>query len=163
MDLLPTASQHKSNSALPLNLYPDNEDSRFLWNTGNFYHTCTIQCPIPEENSLYATILRISYLVLYDLNVVKWFWYELIPLPEDQAGGKDDSKEVKKDKEMPMDVEGEDDYSEVMNDPDFLQSVLENLPGVDPQSEAIRQAVGSLSKDKKDRKDEDKHKSSKKW
>lgn len=82
---------------------------------------------------------------------------------EDQAGGKGDSKEVKKDKEMPMDVEGEDDYSEVMNDPDFLQSVLENLPGVDPQSEAIRQAVGSLSKDKKDRKDEDKHKSSKKW
>lgn len=81
---------------------------------------------------------------------------------QDQAGGKDDSKEVKKDKEMPMDVEGEDDYSEVMNDPDFLQSVLENLPGVDPQSEAIRQAVGSLSKDKKDRKDEDKHKSSKK-
>lgn len=77
---------------------------------------------------------------------------------QDQAGGKDDSKEVKKDKEMPMDVEGEDDYSEVMNDPDFLQSVLENLPGVDPQSEAIRQAVGSLSKDKKDRKDEDKHK-----
>jgi len=81
---------------------------------------------------------------------------------QDQAGGKDDSKEVKKDKEMPMDVEGEEDYSEVMNDPDFLQSVLENLPGVDPQSEAIRQAVGSLSKDKKDRKDEDKHKSSKK-
>lgn len=81
---------------------------------------------------------------------------------QDQAGGKDDSKEVKKDKEIPMDVEGEDDYSEVMNDPDFLQSVLENLPGVDPQSEAIRQAVGSLSKDKKDRKDEDKHKSSKK-
>jgi 26S proteasome regulatory subunit N10 len=40
--------------------------------------------------------------------------------------------------------------------------VLENLPGVDPQSEAIRQAVGSLSKEKKDRKDEDKDKSSKK-
>ncbi|GFG34380.1 hypothetical protein Cfor_10810 [Coptotermes formosanus] len=81
---------------------------------------------------------------------------------QDQAGGKDDSKELKKDKEIPMEVEGEEDYSEVMNDPDFLQSVLENLPGVDPQSEAIRQAVGSLSKDKKDRKDEDKHKSSKK-
>lgn len=81
---------------------------------------------------------------------------------QDQAGGKGDSKELKKDKAIPMEVEVEEDYSEVMNDPDFLQSVLENLPGVDPQSDTIRQAVGSLSKDKKDRKDEDKHKSSKK-
>ncbi|XP_023702773.1 26S proteasome non-ATPase regulatory subunit 4 isoform X2 [Cryptotermes secundus] len=79
-----------------------------------------------------------------------------------QAGGKEDKKEVKKETEIPMEVEGEEDYSEVMNDPEFLQSVLENLPGVDPQSEAIRQAVGSLSKEKKDRKDEDKDKSSKK-
>lgn len=53
-----------------------------------------------------------------------------------------------------MDVEGDEDYSEVMNDPAFLQSVLENLPGVDPQSEAIRQAVGSLKDKKKDDKDE---------
>lgn len=52
-----------------------------------------------------------------------------------------------------MEVE---DYSEVMNDPAFLQSVLENLPGVDPQSEAVRQAVGSLNKDKD--KDKDKTK-----
>ncbi|XP_066991560.1 26S proteasome non-ATPase regulatory subunit 4 isoform X2 [Anabrus simplex] len=63
-------------------------------------------------------------------------------------------------KETPMEVEGDEDYSEVMNDPEFLQSVLENLPGVDPQSEAIRQAVGNLSKDKdkKERKDEEKDK-----
>lgn len=84
---------------------------------------------------------------------------------EDQAGGKDDTavkKEVQKAKEIPMEVEGDEDYSEVMNDPEFLQSVLENLPGVDPQSEAVRQAVGSLSKEKKDRKDEDKDKSSRK-
>lgn len=40
----------------------------------------------------------------------------------------------------------EDDYSEAMNDPAFLQSVLENLPGVDPQSDAVRQAVGAMSK-----------------
>jgi len=39
----------------------------------------------------------------------------------------------------------DDDYSEVMNDPAFLQSVLENLPGVDPQSDAIKDAVSSLS------------------
>ncbi|XP_071442879.1 26S proteasome non-ATPase regulatory subunit 4 isoform X2 [Hetaerina americana] len=57
--------------------------------------------------------------------------------------------------ETPMEVEvsgsddaagdGEDDISEVMSDPAFLQSVLENLPGVDPQSEAVRQAVGHVS------------------
>ncbi|CAG9854671.1 unnamed protein product [Phyllotreta striolata] len=61
-------------------------------------------------------------------------------------------------KDEPMEVEADDDYSEVMNDPAFLQSVLENLPGVDPQSEAIRQAVGSLKDKKKDDKSDDKHK-----
>ncbi|XP_008198942.1 26S proteasome non-ATPase regulatory subunit 4 isoform X1 [Tribolium castaneum] len=60
-------------------------------------------------------------------------------------------------KEEPMEVEGDEDYSEVMNDPAFLQSVLENLPGVDPQSEAVRQAVGNL-KDKKKEDKEDKQK-----
>ncbi|PIO14961.1 hypothetical protein AB205_0220500, partial [Aquarana catesbeiana] len=54
----------------------------------------------------------------------------------------------------------EDDY-DVMQDPEFLQSVLENLPGVDPNNEAIRNAMGSLasqsSKDnKKDKKEEEK-------
>jgi 26S proteasome regulatory subunit N10 len=46
-------------------------------------------------------------------------------------------------------MEVDEDYNEVITDPAFLQSVLENLPGVDPQSEAIRDAVGSLNKDKK--------------
>ncbi|XP_060523814.1 26S proteasome non-ATPase regulatory subunit 4 [Cylas formicarius] len=59
-------------------------------------------------------------------------------------------------KDEPMEVEGDEDYSEVMNDPAFLQSVLENLPGVDPQSEAVRQAVGSLKDKKKDEKSEEK-------
>uniref|UniRef100_A0A2K5R349 VWFA domain-containing protein n=1 Tax=Cebus imitator TaxID=2715852 RepID=A0A2K5R349_CEBIM len=54
----------------------------------------------------------------------------------------------------------EDDY-DVMQDPEFLQSVLENLPGVDPNSEAIRNAMGSLASqatkdDKQDKKEEDK-------
>ncbi|KAJ8000323.1 hypothetical protein DPEC_G00203640 [Dallia pectoralis] len=47
----------------------------------------------------------------------------------------------------PMDTETakeEDDY-DVMQDPEFLQSVLENLPGVDPNNEAIRNAMGSLA------------------
>ncbi|XP_063906224.1 26S proteasome non-ATPase regulatory subunit 4 isoform X1 [Zophobas morio] len=57
-------------------------------------------------------------------------------------------------KEEPMEVEADEDYSEVMNDPAFLQSVLENLPGVDPQSEAVRQAVGSLKDKKKEEKDD---------
>ncbi|XP_068518676.1 putative PIP5K1A and PSMD4-like protein [Anas acuta] len=52
----------------------------------------------------------------------------------------------------------EDDY-DVMQDPEFLQSVLENLPGVDPNNEAIRNAMGSLAsqaaKDGKEKKEED--------
>lgn len=44
--------------------------------------------------------------------------------------------------ETPMEVD------ELISDPSFLQNVLENLPGVDPQSEAIRDVVGSLNKDK---------------
>merc|ERR1719322_2017518 len=58
---------------------------------------------------------------------------------------------------------GEEDYSEVMNDPEFLQSVLESLPGVDPQSEAMRQAMGALTgsakkEDKDEKKNDDKDK-----
>lgn len=40
------------------------------------------------------------------------------------------------------------EVDELISDPSFLQNVLENLPGVDPQSEAIRDVVGSLNKDK---------------
>lgn len=59
------------------------------------------------------------------------------------------AKRPKKDEAMDVD----EDYNEVITDPAFLQSVLENLPGVDPQSEAIRGAVDSLNKDKKSDKD----------
>ena len=55
-----------------------------------------------------------------------------------------------------MDVDEKDeDYSEVMNDPAFLQSVLQNLPGVDPQSEAVRKAVGEGTKEDKDKEKKD--------
>ncbi|XP_017782599.1 PREDICTED: 26S proteasome non-ATPase regulatory subunit 4 [Nicrophorus vespilloides] len=59
-----------------------------------------------------------------------------------------------KKKDDAMDVEGAEDFSEVMNDPAFLQSVLENLPGVDPSSETIRQAVDTLQDLMKEDKDD---------
>lgn len=40
-----------------------------------------------------------------------------------------------------------------MNDPAFLQSVLQNLPGVDPESDAIKDAMGQLLKQDKEKKD----------
>ena len=47
---------------------------------------------------------------------------------------------------------GDDDLSEDVNDPAYLRSVLENLPGVDPQNEDIQKAIGSLvKKDDKDK------------
>ncbi|UYV68597.1 Pros54 [Cordylochernes scorpioides] len=59
--------------------------------------------------------------------------------------------------ETPMDTDQrEEDYSEVMNDPEFLQSVLENLPGVDPQSDAIRSAMGTLNPERKSEEDKKK-------
>lgn len=66
---------------------------------------------------------------------------------------------------MSLYFQGEDeDYSEVMNDPAFLQSVLENLPGVDPQSEAIQKAMSSLTqKDTQKKDDKDKDQKDSKW
>lgn len=54
-----------------------------------------------------------------------------------------------------------------MQDPEFLQSVLENLPGVDPNNAAIRRVMGALASqatkdgkdgknDKNDKKEEEK-------
>uniref|UniRef100_K7E210 26S proteasome non-ATPase regulatory subunit 4 n=1 Tax=Monodelphis domestica TaxID=13616 RepID=K7E210_MONDO len=55
----------------------------------------------------------------------------------------------------------EEDGYDVMQDPKFLQSVLGNLPGVDPNNEAIWNAMGSLASQaakggKKEKKEEDK-------
>lgn len=52
--------------------------------------------------------------------------------------------------------QGDEDYSDVMNDPAFLQQVLENLPGVDPQDEAIQSAVSSMTKDGSKKEDQSK-------
>lgn len=58
-----------------------------------------------------------------------------------------------------MDVdETKEDYTQEMNDPNFLKSVLENLPGVDPQSDAVKQAVGAMSGSSKDTDEEKKKK-----
>ncbi|XP_050420543.1 26S proteasome non-ATPase regulatory subunit 4 [Adelges cooleyi] len=82
-------------------------------------------------------------------------------MQESATEDKASSSAAAKPKEEAMEVE--EDYTEVMNDPDFIQSVLENLPGVDPQSDAVRQAVGLVSKDAKDKDQKtDKDKSSKK-
>jgi 26S proteasome regulatory subunit N10 len=53
---------------------------------------------------------------------------------------------------------GEENLDDVMADPAFLQSVLEDLPGVNPQDEAVKEAVKQLTKpdDKKQPKKDDK-------
>lgn len=66
---------------------------------------------------------------------------------QDSASEEKGSSSSAKPKDEAMEVE--DDYSEVI-DPEFIQSVLESLPGVDSQSDAVRQAVGLVSKDSKD-------------
>jgi len=54
---------------------------------------------------------------------------------------------------MDTDESKKEDYSEAMNDPAFLQNVLENLPGVDPQSEAVKSAMGAVTGENKGKKD----------
>ena len=63
------------------------------------------------------------------------------------------SQQAKRAKEEEISMDIDEDMNEVITDPAFLQSVLENLPGVDPQSEAIRDVVGSLNKDNKNDKE----------
>merc|ERR1712083_146331 len=78
------------------------------------------------------------------------------PSEDRGAKGVKESSEVKKEEE-------EQDFSQVMADPAFLESVLQNLPGVDPQSQVVKEAVGSLTQQDKDKeKDKDKKKGEKK-
>merc|ERR1712126_310170 len=84
-----------------------------------------------------------------------------------QAGkDKEQSKKADdKDEDEAMEVdepkkEGDADYSLVMEDHEFIQSVLESLPGVDPQSVDLKSAIGSLQKKDQD-KDKDKEKDKK--
>jgi len=48
-----------------------------------------------------------------------------------------------------------EEYGEVMADPDFLQQVLSDLPGVDPSSEAVRSVIGNIQKNSTKNKKED--------
>jgi len=62
-------------------------------------------------------------------------------------------------KQTPIDAEMKDedeDYAKAMNDPEFLQRVISSLPGVDPNSDAVRSAFDNLTKEQKDKKDEKK-------
>jgi len=69
----------------------------------------------------------------------------------------DDYEDKDAGQEENMEVDDKDqDYSEVMNDPAFLQSVLQNLPGVDPDSEAVKAAMGAMKEEDKDKKDDKK-------
>jgi len=68
----------------------------------------------------------------------------------------DDSSAGAAAKTADQNKEEEEDYSEVMNDPDFIQNVLQSLPGVDPNSDDIQSAMSSLTKKDDDKKKEDK-------
>jgi hypothetical protein len=39
----------------------------------------------------------------------------------------------------------DEDFSEEMSDPDYLRSVLSSLPNVDPDSEAVKNAIGQAT------------------
>ncbi|XP_064602162.1 26S proteasome non-ATPase regulatory subunit 4-like [Liolophura sinensis] len=78
------------------------------------------------------------------------------PAEESSGATPMETDEEKKPKE-----EKKPEEEDFLNDPAFLQSVLSNLPGVDPQSEAIRNAMSSLTDKKDDNKKDDKSKDKK--
>lgn len=85
--------------------------------------------------------------------------YALRLSQQTESGGTPMDLDENKEEKTVANAEEEVDFSEVMNDPAFLQSVLQNLPGVDPESDAIKDAMGQLlkqDKEKKDPKKEDK-------
>merc|ERR1712093_856272 len=49
-----------------------------------------------------------------------------------------------------------EDDSQLVTDPAFLQSVLQNLPGVDPNSDAVKEALSEKKEDENKDKDESK-------
>jgi len=52
----------------------------------------------------------------------------------------------------------DEDYAKAMNDPEFLQRVISSLPGVDPNSDAVRSAFENLTKESKEEADKKKKK-----
>jgi len=48
-----------------------------------------------------------------------------------------------------------DVLADVMADPEFLQQVLTDLPGVDPSSEAVKSVMGNIQKGNKNKKEDD--------
>lgn len=80
-------------------------------------------------------------------------------LSEPSSSSSEEKKEPPKPKAK--DEEMEVDYSNV-TDTDFLKSVLEQLPGVDPQNQEVQDALKSTVKDDSKDKDKDKKKDTKK-
>ena len=55
-------------------------------------------------------------------------------------------------------MEEDQDYSAVMSDPAFLQHLVGSLPGVDPNSEAIQNALQALTGGQEETESDDKEK-----
>lgn len=85
---------------------------------------------------------------------------DVVATPSSSSSGSEEKKEEPS-KAKPKDEEMEVDYSNV-TDTDFLKSVLERLPGVDPQNPEVQEALKSASKDESKDKDKDKKKDAKK-
>nr|CAG4649454.1 EOG090X08NC [Scapholeberis mucronata]SVE93703.1 EOG090X08NC [Scapholeberis mucronata] len=73
-------------------------------------------------------------------------------MQEAQGPSKTDAEAMEVETESATAGTVSDDYEEVMKDPEFLQSVLQTLPGVDPSSDAVQSAVDALRNQDKDKK-----------
>ncbi|XP_065289273.1 26S proteasome non-ATPase regulatory subunit 4-like isoform X2 [Dermacentor albipictus] len=88
---------------------------------------------------------------------------DMLPAEVDEdAMDTDEAKQVPE-----QDAVGDDEYDDIFQDPAFIMSILQSLPGVDTQSSVVQSALAEITHSNqikepadKDKDDKDKHKSS---
>ncbi|XP_033633462.1 26S proteasome non-ATPase regulatory subunit 4-like [Asterias rubens] len=113
-----------------------------------------METPMPDLNTM-SEEEQIAYAMQMSLAQSS----ELSGLISDSA-----ASEIPMETDTPVSMDGEtskaegenEDFSELMSDPAFLQSVMENLPGVDISSEAVRDAMGTLTQQQQQQSEEKK-------
>lgn len=110
-----------------------------------------VDTPSGESESKPSVVKKLDYSAMSEEEQIALaMQMSLNPAGEDAGPSPMDTEDADKEEKE------EEDYSDVINDPEFLQSVLEGLPGVDPSSEEIRNAMGQLTQKDSQPKKEDK-------
>ncbi|XP_075532655.1 26S proteasome non-ATPase regulatory subunit 4-like isoform X1 [Dermacentor variabilis] len=114
-----------------------------------------------DEQVAYAVLMSLQHQSLPEL--VPPILPDMLPAEVDEdAMDTDEAKQIPE-----QDAVGDDDYDDIFQDPAFIMSILQSLPGVDTQSNAVQSALAEITHSDqvkepadKDKDVKDKHKSS---